>query len=203
MAEIEAMPIEPRTGIRAIAVLPSGRIVWPILGGDGTEEPPAGSDPAGGEGGPDTGAADPDWKAEAEKWKAMARKHESQAKANADAAKRLKEREDAEKSETERAQERIAEAERKAAEAEAKVLRAEVAAAKGLSLAMARRLQGTTREELEADADELLTEFKSRPGGDTLRSRPTEKLRPGAVPNAEPEETDPRKLAEKIRPMYS
>jgi hypothetical protein len=38
-------------------------------------------------------------------------------------------------------------------------LRAEVAADKGLTLKQARRLQGSTRDELEKDADELLTEF--------------------------------------------
>ncbi|WP_017612109.1 hypothetical protein [Nocardiopsis salina] len=30
------LPVHPATGLRALAVLPSGRIVWPVLGGDGT-----------------------------------------------------------------------------------------------------------------------------------------------------------------------
>lgn len=30
------LPVHPATGLRALGVLPSGRIVWPVLGGDGT-----------------------------------------------------------------------------------------------------------------------------------------------------------------------
>src|SRR5690606_12057785 len=45
------------------------------------------------------------------------------------------------------------------ARAKRQQLIAEVAAAKGLTLDQARRLQGETREELEADADELVALF--------------------------------------------
>src|SRR5690349_696993 len=48
--------------------------------------------------------------------------------------------------------------------------RREVAAAKGLSPAQAKRLVGTTREELEADADELLETFGGN--GDTKTKPP-------------------------------
>ncbi len=127
-----------------------------------------------------------DWKAEARKWEQRAKQSHAEAKANAEAAKRLKEMEDAEKSEIDRAKEAITAAEKRAAEAESKALRAEIAAERGLTLSQAKRLIGTTREELEADADELLEAFK--PADEPKPSRrPTEKLRPGASADKEPE----------------
>ena len=80
---------------------------------------------------------------------------------------RLKEFEDRDKSEADKLAEKAAAAERKAQELEARMLRVEVAASKGLTLAQAKRLIGETREELEADADELLADIKpSRPKPD-------------------------------------
>lgn len=35
------LPVHPRTGLTALAVLPSGRPVWPVLGGNGQTNPPA------------------------------------------------------------------------------------------------------------------------------------------------------------------
>lgn len=202
-----ALPRHPITGVEAIAVLPTGRIVWPISGAEGDDPPkPATGDDKKTDDDPPADKDDGrDAAAEAAKWKALARKHEDQAKANAAAAKRLKELEDADKSALEVANEKLAEAERRAAESEARVIRAEVAASKGLTLAMAKRLVGATREEIEADADELLTELKGADsgasngkGGDDTSRRPTEKLRPGAVPQAEAEENDPTKLAAQV-----
>lgn len=89
-----------------------------------------------------------DWKAEARKW-------ESRAKENSAAKKRLDELEEAAKTDLEKATSRAEAAERRAAELEALTLRREVAEARGLPLAAATRLTGTTREELEADADQL------------------------------------------------
>lgn len=148
----------------------------------------SGTDDGGdGEGGADTAA-------ELAKWKALARKHERTAKENADAAKRLKELEDANKSEIERAQEAARAAEQRAVEAEQRALRLEVAAEKGLTPAQAKRLQGTTREEFEADADELVATFRPREDaqddadrGSGLRRTPQERLRNGSGPVAEPE----------------
>lgn len=202
------LPIDPRTGVRAIAVLPSGRIVWPITGGDGTEED-------GGDGG-DGGAGDgktTDWEAEAKKWKAMSRKHEAEAKKNQDAAAKLADAENADKTEVQRATDKAAAAEARAKAAETRAARLEVAADKGLSPRLAARLMGETREELEADADELLAQLK--PGGSSgsgngsgdgkgsgagpdPRGRPRESLRSGAAPDAEPEDNDPSKLAAMI-----
>jgi hypothetical protein len=56
-------------------------------------------------------------------------------------------------------EERVAEIERQSQESEARALRAEVANAKGLTPTQAKRLVGQTREELEADADELVKDI--------------------------------------------
>ena len=78
----------------------------------------------------------------------------------ADLETRLKEFEDRDKSEAQKLAERAEAAERRLAEVEAQSLRLEVAAEKGLTPAQARRLLGSTREELETDADELLASFR-------------------------------------------
>ena len=142
-------------------------------------------------------AQEPDWKAEAEKWKAMSRKHETEAKQNRDAAKRLKEAEDADKSELQKINEKAAESDKAAAHARSELLRLRVAMRKGLTEAQAKRLVGETEEELEADADELLVSFgqQKAAGNGGEPTRPKERLRSGAAPDEEPEETDPRKLA--------
>jgi hypothetical protein len=121
-------------------------------------------------------------------------------KANEEAAAsrlKLKEIEDRDKSDSEKLSERAATAERRAEEAEARALRLEVAAAKGLTPGQAKRLAGSTLEELEADADELLADFAPTTGESEppLGGRPKERLRGGGSPAEEPEETDPRKLA--------
>jgi hypothetical protein len=75
-------------------------------------------------------------------------------------AAKLKEFEDRDKSESERAAEKAAAAEKRVAELEAHATRLEVAFENGLTPAQAKRLVGSTREELEADAKELLATFK-------------------------------------------
>lgn len=69
---------------------------------------------------------------------------------------KLKEYEDANKSEAEKTAERLATLEKDNAASRSRAERLEVALDKGLPKALAARLQGSTREELEADADELL-----------------------------------------------
>lgn len=71
------------------------------------------------------------------------------------------------KSEVEKATERAAAIERERDEATARLNRLEVALEKGLSTSQAKRLVGSTREELEADADELLKDL-----GDSNKPRP-------------------------------
>jgi hypothetical protein len=101
---------------------------------------------------------------EVAKWKALARQNEARAKANADAAKRLEEIENANKSELERERDRAAQAEAELTQMRIEAERNAVALAKGLTPTQAKRLMGATREELEADADELLADLKaSRP----------------------------------------
>ena len=72
-------------------------------------------------------------------------------------AAKLDEAEQASKTELQRAQEAAQAAEKRAQEAEAKVTRAEVAEAKGVPASV---LRGTTKEELEAHADEVLAALK-------------------------------------------
>jgi len=170
----------------------------PASGATPTPEPtpdPEPASPAGGE--------TPDWQAEAEKWKGFARQHEKRAKENAEAAKRLADLEEAGKTEAQKLTDRATAAEQKAAAATATATRLEVAlekAPEGMPIAtirkLAKRLAGTTREELEADADELFAEFgtgATPPPGKT----PTPALSGGGKPNAEPD-IDPEKIAESI-----
>jgi hypothetical protein len=37
---MNALPVHPFTGLTAIGVLPSGKIVWPVMGGNGDGQPP-------------------------------------------------------------------------------------------------------------------------------------------------------------------
>ena len=69
---------------------------------------------------------------------------------------KLKEIEDRDKSETEKLTERTRELEGNLTSAEQRALRLEIALDKGIPKTIANRLQGSTREEMEADADELL-----------------------------------------------
>lgn len=122
-------------------------------------------------------------------WKHHARKHEAASKSAPDAAElerlraaeaELNSRKAADLSETERLQKERDEAAAEAATAKAerdaaarKALLLEIAADKGLTPAQAARLQGSTKEELEADADALKALFGTAGGagqGGTPRS---------------------------------
>lgn len=161
-----------------------------------------------------------DAEAEAEKWKALSRKHETRASENAAAADELKKLKESSLSDQQRREsadkavaDKLAELEKKAEEADARALRAEVASTKGLTPAQAKRLAGSTREELEADADDILESFKPADTGggsdtDTSRTtrpatRPKENLRGGGDTTGgnETVETDPAKLAADL-PRY-
>lgn len=116
------------------------------------------------------------------------------------AEKRLGEIDDANKSEVQKANDKAAELEKRAQEAESRALRLEIAYEKGLTPSQAKRLVGGTREELEADADELLEAFKpAEPDkSDNGKSRlPKEQLRPGASSDPTPEKT-PEQIAEEV-----
>jgi len=103
-------------------------------------------------------------------WKQKAREQETRAKANATAAEKLAAFEDRDKTEAQRLTDRADAAEKRAQDLEARALRLEVASEQGLTPAQAKRLVGSTREELEADAKELLETFKpSMPDDPTSR----------------------------------
>lgn len=132
---------------------------------------------------------------------------ERKARREAEAALRdvqaqLKELTDKDKSEVEKLREEVTALTKDRDDAAAKVLRAEIAAEKGLTPAQAKRLVGATKEELEADADEILEAFQPAGGGSTPppSRRPAADLRGGSDPTDEPEVTDPRKLAESVPP---
>lgn len=74
----------------------------------------------------------------------------------------------------------------RAEKAEADLMRLTVGIDKGLTPAQARRLVGSTKEELEADADDLLASFGGG-GGSPSSKKPTERLRGGGEPDDDPE----------------
>ena len=147
---------------------------------------------------------DPDRaQAKIRKANAEARALRERLKAAEEKAAKYDEWQETQKSEQQRAAEALEAAEKRAHDAEQRLLRLEVAAEKGLTPAQARRLVGTTRGELEADADELLescgTPTPTPPPGEAVPRRPREALRPGGRGEPEPpEETDPRKLAARV-----
>lgn len=65
----------------------------------------------------------------------------------------------------------------------------------GLPLALAKRLSGGTREELIADAEELV---KIAGGGPVRPRKPVEALRAGGEGDREPEETDLQKIGARM-----
>lgn len=96
---------------------------------------------------------------------------------------------------------------RKKAEGGADALKWEVALDKGLTKTQAKRLVGKTREELEADADELLAEWGHKgesgggegEGGDGVRRGPRRKLNNAGDPDPDAhrggdDEPDPEKV---------
>lgn len=189
---------------------PDGSVMHVIAGGAPEGDPPAGDPPAKTDppAGDPPGKTDPktdpkaddpaDFGDDVTKWKAFARKHEAEAKKNAEAAKKLKEIEDSKKSDIEKLTEAQRTAERERDEANLRALRLEVAAEKGLTPAQAKRLVGGTKEELEADADELMASFKGDDdAGGSAPRRPRERMRPGTKPGAEPEKSG-REIAESI-----
>ena len=163
-------------------------------------DPQEGATPAGGE--------DPKALLEALRKERESAKHwKAEAAKNAGAADRLAQAEEAGKSELQRALDQAAQAEARAKSAEGRIARLEVAQAKGIPPSLAARLVGDSREELEADADELAAQLRPQggqpgAGGAGDKSRPREALRSGTAPQAEPEENDPTKLAAMVPRPY-
>lgn len=94
-----------------------------------------------------------DWKAEARKWENRAKS----AKADSEAAAKWREYEAAQKPIQERLSEELAQAQAEKNEAAAKLLRYEIASSKGITGEATKLLKGSTPEELEAEADLLLS----------------------------------------------
>ena len=80
-----------------------------------------------------------------------------------DAEARIKEYEDRDKSQADKDLEEREALKSENASLKSSTLRRDIAEEKGLTLAQAKRLVGTTREELEADADDVLTTFAVAP----------------------------------------
>lgn len=113
------------------------------------------------------------------------------------AKSKVKEFEDATKTEQERLTEKASTLETDLTTAQANAARFEIALEKGLTKSQAKRLVGSTREELEADADELLADLGVDEDKPSSSRRPKERLKPGATADDEPE-VDPAKIADQI-----
>lgn len=113
--------------------------------------------------------------------KALQAERARAAKAEADLKAYRQEIEDSKKSAEQKAQEALTAARAQANEAATRALRYEVAAAKGLDLALAARLSGSTKEELEADADALMALIPKAPET-TPPAPPTGPTVPGQQP---------------------
>lgn len=104
---------------------------------------------------------------------------------------KLKEHEDRDKTESEKLVDTNRTLEERARKAEIDLCRYRVAMRKGLTETQARRLVGESEDDFESDADELVAAFKSGSESETAPpatgGRPKEKLRPGAVSDAEPD----------------
>lgn len=100
---------------------------------------------------------------------------------------------DAQKTEAQKAADAVTAADTRAQAAERRALLLEVAAEKGITAAQAKRLVGSTREELLADADEFLSSLpKAATGqsGGTNTHRPVESLKSGVLPPNDPSALD-------------
>lgn len=129
-------------------------------------------------------------------------RREAEAKAK-ELEARLQSIEDKDKSEVERLTEQVATLTKDLSTASTASARMKVALDKGLTATQAKRLVGTTEEELSADADELLADLGATPGSEKKDpppgGRPDERLLPGnGDPDAPVEETDVQKLGARM-----
>ncbi|WP_305780014.1 capsid assembly scaffolding protein Gp46 family protein [Nocardia nova] len=203
------LPIHPVTGLRALGIGKRGPI-WPQLGAAETEDPGEATEPAAEEA---ASSQDSD-KDSAPSFQAITTQADldriigrrvAQERSKYSGFDDLKakaskydELEEAKKTNEQRLSDQLTAAQKRVEELELDKLRNTVAADKGLPAKFARRLTGTTREELEADADDLLDSLPKPEPKVPLSQKPKESLRGGGRPDEEPEETDPRKLAAKI-----
>jgi hypothetical protein len=119
------------------------------------------------------GNAETDWKAQARKWEARAK----EAQADRELAAKWREYESSQKSEHEKLAEELAKANAIASEATSKLTRYEVAAEKGIPAEAIDLLNGSTKEDLEAAAEKLLSLIADQskpktPRPDELQGKP-------------------------------
>lgn len=102
--------------------------------------------------GNDTSSTETDWKREARKWESRAKAAQS----DREAAQKWREYEESLKPVEERRMQELAQAREEANAAKLQLTRFEVASEKGIPANAVKLLSGTTREDLESAADELL-----------------------------------------------
>lgn len=124
---------------------------------------------------------------EIERLRRESARYRTQSKELEPLARRARELEEAGKTETQRLTEQLQGSDRRADESTAMALRYEVALDQGLNAVQARRLVGNTKEELEADARELLESFGQR---ESVRRRPAERLTGGGTPEGDGDSPD-------------
>lgn len=137
-------------------------------------------------------------------WKQHARRWENQSKANLariteteEAAKKWKEHTDSQKSEQEKLQEELAAARLEAQEFKSSLLKREVAEATGIKPEATKFLKGSTKEELEESAKELLEIFGAADSADkTNAPRTPQPLRNQGVVGGDRPKTDREKFIE-------
>jgi len=174
------LPIHPRTGLTALGLRRNGQPIWPVRGAS-PDDP--GEAERGGEGDdpevpPGTGDAG---KQAIDRMK-QERNDERKARRALEAKVAEYEKAEQAKAEADKTEaEKRAAAEQRAAQAELRALRLEVAADKGLSPAQAKRLVGTSREELEADAYDILATFPTAPAPRTPRPDRSQGARGGTA----------------------
>ena len=129
---------------------------------------------------------------------------DAERKARRDAERQLKEMgdqlkalQDKDKSDSERLTEKVTQLEKDLTAATARADRFEVALEKGLDITRAQRLTGATREELEADADELSTWTAGNGDKQPVPGKPATDLRGGGDPTEEPD-VDVRAVVDSI-----
>jgi hypothetical protein len=160
----------PRTGnrLRAIGVTRDGRAMWPVLGASPDDD----ADGSGDDGPDDLGDAGKQAIARMKAERNAARKELRGVQAQLSKLAPLQKLADAlgapaaddGQPDVEALAKRLSQHESELAAERTARYRAEVAAEKSLTAAQARRLVGTTREELAKDADELLKDFAQQQG---------------------------------------
>jgi len=158
-----------------------------------SDAPPAGEAPKSEANGQQTFDAD-----YVKKLRDESAKYRTQAKELSAKAKKFDEMEEANKSDLEKAQAAAKAAQEELASANVKALKAQVGASKKLPPSMISRLQGSTEEEMIADADAMLTDINAQYVAKTDAS-PKDTGAGVSGESADYESKSPKELAEDIQ----